>query len=456
MATACIAQLRFEDEIFLKPVTVAFDQAYASSDGGLLLLKALDARLGMTATLAGGLRDGRQSGKIQHSVLDLVRQRVFGLALGYADCNDAARVADDPLYKLALDRDPLSGAALGSQPTLSRFENAISRPALGRMLHGVADTVIATHRRRLGRRRVRRITIDLDPTEDPTHGQQELSFFSGHYGSWHYLPLLATLTFNTEAEQYLVGAVLRPGNSGAQGTIGLLRRLFGKLRRAFPRAQLRVRLDGGFAGNALLDFLEAAEVEYVVALGRNARLAKRVRRLLGRARQHQRTTGEAVALFGETRYAARRWSHRRRVVMKAEIVVHPGRPPKNNPRFVVTNLALTPAHVYQVYRERGDMENRIKELKLGLALDRTSCARFAANAFRVLLTVAAYVLFQELRRRAARTACADAQVWTLRDRLLKVAAWVQRSVRRIVVHLPRAFPWRTTWQQVAQTVGATT
>jgi hypothetical protein len=455
MATDCITQLTFQDESFLKPVTVAFDQEAASSDGGLLLLKALDGGLGLTTRLADCLREGRQPGKIQHSLVDLIRQRVFGLALGYADCNDAARVADDPLHKLALDRDPLTGAALGSQPTLSRFENAISRPALGRMLHAVANTVIATHRRRLGRRRVRRITIDLDPTEDPTHGQQELSFFSGHYGSWHYLPLLATLTFNAEPAQYLVGAVLRPGNSGAQGTIGLLRRLIGKLRRAFPRARLRVRLDGGFAGNALLDFLEAAGVEYVVALGSNARLAKRIRRLLGRARQQHRATGEAVTLFGETRYAARRWSHRRRVIMKAEVVVHPGRPPKNNPRFVVTNLALTPAHVYQVYRERGDMENRIKELKLGLGLDRTSCARFQANAFRVLLTVAAYVLFQELQRRAARTACAGAQVWTLRERLLKVAAWVQRSVRRIVVHLPRAFPWRPSWQQVAQALGAT-
>lgn len=455
MATDCIAQLTFEDEAFLKPVTVAFDQEYASSDGGLLLLKALDGRLGLTTTLAGCLRDGRQPGKLQHSLLDLVRQRVFGLALGYADGNDAARVANDPLHKLALDRDPLTGAALGSQPTLSRFENAVSRPALGRLLQAVADTVIATHRRRLGRRRVQRITIDLDPTDDPTHGQQQFSFFSGHYGGWHYLPLLATLTFNAEAAQYLVGAVLRPGNSGAQGAIGLLRRLVGKLRRAFPRARLRVRLDGGFAGNALLDFLEAAGVEYVVALGSNARLAQRIRRLLGRARQQQRTTGEAVALFGETRYAARRWSHRRRVIMKAEVVVHPGRPAKSNPRFVVTNLVLPPAQVYQIYRDRGAMENRIKELKLGLGLDRTSCARFQANAFRVLLTVAAYVLFQELQRRAARTACAGAQVWILRERLLKVAAWVQRSVRRIVVHLPRAFPWRPAWQQVAQALGAT-
>jgi len=192
-----------------------------------------------------------------------------------------------------------------------------------------------------------------------------------------------------------------------------------------------------------------------VALASNARLAKRARRLLGRARQQCRVTGATATCFGETRYAARRWSHRRRVILKAEVVVHPGRPRKDNPRFVVTNLPTTPAHVYQVYRARGDMENRIKELKLGLAMDRTSCSRFPPNAFRVLLTVAAYVLFQELRRRARGTACAAAQVWTLRERLLKVAAWVQQSVRRIVVQLPQAFPWVPTWRQLARAVGAT-
>jgi hypothetical protein len=280
---------------------------------------------------------------------------------------------------------------------LSRFENAITRPALGRMLHSVADTVIATHRRRLGRRRVRRITIDLDPTDDPTHGQQELSFFSGHYGTWHYLPLLATLTFNTEAEQYLVGAVLRPGNSGAQGAIGLLRRLFGKLRRAFPRAQLRVRLDGGFAGNPLLDFLEAAGVEYIVALGTNARLAS-VRRLLGARGANTAPPATPSPCSADALCAPLVASAARDHEGRWWSIGRPARTTAVRRR----NLA-DPGHVYQVYRERNDMKNRIKELKLGLALDRTSCQvsgqRLPRPAHR-----GGVCPLPELRQRAARTA----------------------------------------------------
>src|SRR6266566_4242057 len=183
---------------------------------------------------------------------------------------------------------------------------------------------------------------------------------------------------------------------------------------------------------------------------------KRVRRLLGRARMRARTTGETATLYGETRYAARRWERKRRVIMKAEVLCYPGRSPKDNPRFLVTNLPHRPATVYaRLYCGRGDMENRLKELQHGLASDRTSCSRFAANQFRLLLTAAAYVLFQELQLRARRTACADAQVSTLRERLIKVAAWVDRSVRRIVLHLPQAFPWLTTWRRVACALAAT-
>jgi hypothetical protein len=187
----------------------------------------------------------------------------------------------------------------------------------------------------------------------------------------------------------------------------------------------------------------------------NARLAKRARRLMGKARVLSRTTGHTEHLFGETRYAARKWKRKRRVIIKAEVVRHPGRAPKNNPRFVVTNLLDAPETVYQTYCQRGDVENRLKELHHGLELDRTSCSRFLANQFRVLLTLAAYILFQELRRRAAGPMCADAQVTTLRERLLKLAVWVERSVRRIVLHLPRAFPWRSTWGRIAVAVGAT-
>ena len=455
MATDCIAQVTFDFQGQRKPVVARFDQAHASSDGGAVLLKALDARLALTERLAACLTDSRQPGKIQHEGIELFRQRVFGIACGYADCNDAARLAHDPLHKLLLDRDPLAGLPLASQPTLSRFENAAGRRELLAMGQVLADTVIEHHRRRL-HGRAARITIDLDPTDDPTHGQQEFTFFNGHYDTWCYLPVVATVTFNGEAAQYAVAAVLRPGSAPAsRGALGVLRRLMRRLRVAFPTATLRVRLDGGFASPKLFAFLEAQQVEYVVAMASNPRLEKRARRLMGKARVLSKATGRTAHLYGETRYAARKWNRKRRVIIKAEVVRHPGREPKNNPRFVVTNLGDDPETVYQIYCQRGDMENRLKELHHGLEMDRTSCSRFWANQFRVLLTLAAYILFQELRRRARGTACADAQVSTLRERLIKLAVWVQRSVRRIVLHLPTAFPWLRTWRQIACAVGAT-
>jgi Transposase DDE domain group 1 len=455
MATACIAQVTFRFEPKGKAVVAAFDIPDASSDGGLVLLKGIDTQLRLTERLAGCWDDDRQPAKVRHQTIELIRQRVFGLAGGYADCNDAARLADDVIHKLVVGRDPIAGPALASQPTLSRFENAVGRRELIDMGHVLADTVIEHHRRRLTGRATR-ITIDVDPTDDPTHGQQEFTFFNGHYDTWCYLPLVATVTFNDEAEQFAVAAVLRPGNAPAhRGARGLLRRLLRQLRAAFPEAVLRVRLDGGFASPQLFTFLEREEVEYVVAMASNVRLEKRARRLMGKARMRSRASGHTEHLYGDTWYAARRWKRKRRVVIKAEVVRHPDRAPKNNPRFVVTNLAAAPATVYRLYCQRGDVENRLKELHHGLELDRTSCSRFLANQFRVLLTLAAYILFQELRRRAAGTTCADAQVTTLRERLLKLAVWVERSVRRIVLHLPMTFPWRSTWRQMARAVGAT-
>lgn len=455
MATPCITQVTLQGEGFAKPVVARFDTPHASTDGGAILLKSVDTHLGLTKRLAGCLVDDRQPGKIRHQTVELLRQRVFGLCCGYADCNDAARLADDPIHKLLIERDPLAGPALASQPTLSRFENAGGWPELRDMAHVLADTVIEQHRRRL-KGRAARITIDLDPTDDPTHGQQEFTFFNGHYDTWCYLPIVATVTFDDEREQFAVAAALRPGNAPAtRGARGILRRLLGKLRQAFPTAIFRVRLDGGFATPKLFAFLEREQVEYVVAMASNPRLEKRARRLMGKARMRSKATGQTEHLYGETRYAAKSWKRKRRVVIKAEVVRHPGREPKNNPRFVVTNLTDAPQAVYEFYCGRGDVENRLKELHHGLELDRTSCSSFLANQFRVLLTLAAYILFQELRRRAAKTVCADAQVPTLRERLIKLAVWVERSVRRIVLHLPTTFPWLATWRQLAQAVGAT-
>lgn len=442
-------------DLFGKPVVACFDQPDSSSDGGAVLLKACDDQLGLTAAIAGCVADARQPGKVVHRFHDLVRQRVFGIACGYEDCNDAGRLADDPMQKLLVERDPIEGSALASQATLSRFENALGPKALMRMGNALADTVIARHRKRL-KGRVKRITVELDPTDDPTHGAQQLSFFNGHYDTWCYLPVAGFVQFDDEPEQYLFAYLLRPGNADAKlGAIGLLRRILARLRAAFPKARMLVRLDGGFAGPELFDYLEAERVDYVVAMAGNAVLKRLAEPLMKKARRLSRRSQQTEHLYGECPYAAGTWSRQRRVIIKAEVVHLGHRDPKDNPRFVVTNLRRVPQRVYAaVYCQRAQIELRIKELHYGLAIDRTSCTRFWANQLRVLLTAAAYVLFQELRLRAAGTACARAQVSTLRERLLKLGVWLERSVRRVVLHLPDSAPWCAEWRHIARSLGA--
>jgi hypothetical protein len=445
-------------DLFSKSLRVQFDERHGSSDGGAILLKACDAALDLSRGLAACLVDRRQPGKVEHTVRDLVRQRLFGIACGYADANDAARLGNDPIHKLLLERDALTGAMLASQPTLSRFENAARRADLYRMGEALADSVIERHRRRLGPRRCKHISIDLDPTDDPTHGAQQLTFFNGHYDTWCYLPVAGFLTFNHEPEQYLFCYVLRAGNAPAkQGAIGILDRVIDKLRAAFPKARILVRLDGGYAGPQLLKFLEdQAKVDYIVGMAENKILKRRARRLMGRARRLSERRHKTANVFGETRYAAKSWKNRkRRVLIKAEVVRLEGRAPKDNERFVVTNLKASPRHLYKkVYCGRGEIENRIKELHHGLEIDRTSCSCFLANQMRVLLTAAAYVLMQELRRRAAGTSLARAQVSTLRERLLKLGARIERSVRRVVIHLPHSCAYQSEWRRIALSLGA--
>ena len=438
-----------------KPVVVQFDQQHASSDGGAILLHACDRHLGLTEALISGIDDRRQAGKIRHAIGELVRQRLYAIACGYPDANDASRLGADPIHKLLCGRDPVGGEERASQPTLSRFENAVNRADLYRMGVALADTVIDRHRRRL-KRKAKRITIDLDPTDDPTHGAQQLAFFNGHYDTWCYLPVAGFLSFDAEPEQYLFAYVLRPGNVTASvGAIGILSRLLPRLRAAFPRARLRVRLDGGYAAPEIFAFLEREGLEYVVGMAKNKVLERRAARLMGSARRVSRETGESAHLYSECRYAAGTWPERRRVIIKAEVVRHPGREPKDNPRFVITNLKASPRHLYEaIYCARGDVENRIKELHHGLDIDRTSCTRFLANQLRALLTAAAYVLYQELRLRAARTTFRSAQVSTLREHLLKLGAWVHSSVRRIVLHLPASCLHRKDWQIIASNLGA--
>lgn len=437
-----------------KAVVARFDQAHASSDGGALLLKACDERLGLSQALAGCYGDARQRGKIRHGLCELFRQRLFAIGCGYADANDASRLAGDPVMKLLCDRDAIDGEALASQPTLSRFENAVRRADLLRMGEALADTVITRHKRRR-QRKAKRITIDFDPTEDPTYGSQQLSLFNGFYDTWCYLPLAGFLSFDDEPEQYLFCYVLRPGKAAAKaGCVAVLKRLVPRLRQAFPKARIRIRLDSGFVGPELYEFFEAEGLEYIVGMAKNDVLLRLAEPAMAVVRTDAEDGIETIC-YDEAPYSARSWSRERRVLIKGQITHHPGRKPKDNPRFVVTNLKGSPQRLYEtVYCARGDVENRIKELKDGLEIDRTSCTRFLANQLRALITAAAYVLFQELRIHARHTGFARAQVTGLRRLLLKLGAWIESSVRRVVLHLPVTTPYADQWQRIARSLGA--
>ena len=313
MTPHTIPQTVLFPDLFDKPLVATFNQEHASSDGGAVLLKAAERVYGTRSR-------------------DLIGQRIFGIACGHPDGNDADHLADDPIHKLLLGRDPVSGAPLASQPTISRFENGATRTALYRMGRELAACVIERHRRRL-HERARRVTIDLDPTDDLTHGAQQLTFFNGHYGGWCYLPLLGFLSFDREAEQYLCAAVLRPGNAvAADGTLGLLCRLLPLLRAAFPRARFLVRLDGGFATPEVFDFLDAEpRLDYVVAMAKNAVLERHAESAMQTARTQSEVSGETAHVYTDTRYAARTWGHERRVVIKAEVVRLGERAPRDNP-----------------------------------------------------------------------------------------------------------------------------
>src|ERR1700692_2261172 len=232
--TACL----LFPEIFSKPSVLQFDQRQGSFDGGAILLKAAERGYGLIGRLSGCLEDKRQAGKIDHSLRELLAQRVFSIACGYPDANDSARLGADPIHKMLLDRDPVTGLDLASQPTLSRFENSVGPRQLYRMGEALATSVIERHARRL-RNRARLVTIDLDPTDDPTHGAQQMSFFNGHYDTWCSLPVMGFVSFNDEAEQYLCAAVLRPGNATAPaGAVGILRRLLLIVREFFPGVRI--------------------------------------------------------------------------------------------------------------------------------------------------------------------------------------------------------------------------
>jgi hypothetical protein len=415
-----------------REIAVAFDAGSVSSDGGLILLRQLDKRMGLTKRLAACLGGGGRAKRAKHSSAGMLLQRVLGIAMGYEDCNDFDTLRDDPMFRLVG-----GGAELASQPTLSRFENSVGVRQLRAMSGALFELFVESH----SGKRPKRIVLDFDATDDPTHGQQELEFYHGYYERHCYLPLLCFASVDG-GEQELVAAVLRPGNKHAgHRAAGILRRMVRRLQEAFPKAELVFRADAGFALPEVYATCERMGVRYAVSLPRNERLLTLSRSLLDAAAQERAVTNEKVRLFGQVRYAAGTWPEKRRVVVKAEVMAK-----GENPRFVVTNLrGQSPESVYDFYTQRGDVENRIKEMKLDLVCGRTSCHRFLANQFRLLLHAAAYVLMQGLRKLLRGFELAGAQAGTLRLKLLKVGAKVVETTRRTWLHLPTGYPLRQTW-----------
>ena len=440
--TECIAQIALS---FYKPkpVSVSFDAPVMSSDGGAILLRQVDDQLHLSAWFAAEIPEERQASKTTHTRREQVRQRLYQIALGYEDCNDADTLRCDPLLKTVCERDPQSPQGLSSQPTLSRFENAADMRTIKRLLEQfeqrwvealAADTEV--------------VVLDIDSTDDLTHGAQQLSFFHGYYDHHIYHPLLI---FDGHGE--LVSAILRPGNShAARGAGAVLERVIRRIKRRFPNSQIVVRGDAGFGICRLLEQLERLDAElggiaYLLGLAQNSARLRLAEPALKAAAASFAQRRYKVREFSTISYAAETWSRARRVVVKAE---HSEK--GANPRFVVTNLdEFEPGLLYHAYGQRGQCENLIKDFKNALKADRLSCSRFVANFLRLLEHAGAYRLMLALRRaaQALRSELGWQQFDTMRLRLLKVAALVGQSVRRIVVQLPRAFPCAALFRSLA-------
>jgi len=430
METVCHNQLRFES-LFSKEVIADFAGGRITSDAGGLVLRELDQRYRLAENVACCLHDPRDSHKVKHDLLTLVRQRLFAIAQGYEDNNDAATLAKDPAFKIMAGKAPESDGDLASQPTLSRFENRVTAKDLRRLSDRLLDLYLKTHP---GPRKV--IILDMDATDDPTHGKQQLSFFHGYYEEHMYHPLLV---FDGR-DGFPLAAVLRPGNThSSRGALAVLKRLIQKLRQAYPKALILFRADAGFAVPALYSYLEdQPDTRYVIGFITNNRLLAETAPLLAKAQRQYQETGEKQRLFSAFSYQAASWDQPRRIIAKVEYTCLGA-----NQRFVVTNLSRTPQFVYDdIYVLRGDVENRIKELKLEIKADRLSCHRFLANQFRLLLHTAAYCLFWLLRHHLRGTELATAQVNTLRLKLLKIGARIRETSRRIWVHLASGYPYR--------------
>jgi Transposase DDE domain group 1 len=420
-----------------------FEGGALSSDFGVLILRGIDRQIGLTARLAAAIHDTRHPSYIDHPLRDLLAQRIYQIASGYADGNDANSLRRDPLFTLGVERPPLAPEQdLASAPTFSRLEHSVDRKDLYRLTEALVAHFVASYPEPPAT-----IVLDLDHTDDPTHGQQELAFYNHYYKNYGYLPLLIFEGLSGA----LVTACLRPGTrpTGAENAM-ILVRLLAFLRRHWPRTHILVRGDSHCATPEVIEVrAHRHRIDFVFGLAGNTVLLHHAAPVMQEARRlHQQCTALAQAhhasppassrLYAEFAYGAASWAQPWRVILKAEVMAA-----GDNPRFVVTSLAApTPQRVYEeIYCARGTCENNIKAVKCDLHSDRTSATTFLANAMRLLLSCAAYVLHHALRTQTLhQTALAQAQPSTVILTLFKVATQVKQYKDRILLHLPSSCP----------------
>lgn len=420
-----------------RQVVGKFDGGRLTSDAGAMLLRRVDERLGLLDAINECIPDPRDPRYLIHEQRAMLGQRIIAIAQGYEDLNDHQTLRCDPALQVAADCSPASEDPMASPSTLCRLENRITRKTIVE-LHGVmVDQFLDSYDQP-----PEEITLDLDATDDPTHGNQEGRFFHGYYRHYCFLPLYVFC-----GEQILC-AYLRPSKiDAAKHSRAIIKLLVDRIRQRWPDVKIVIRGDSGFCRWKLMRWCDHHDVGYIFGIACNKVLSRHIECLMNEAEVRFQWTGEKQRLFAETEYAARTWDRPRRVIMKAERMIE-----GENPRFVVTNLEGTPSALYdECYVQRGEMENRIKEQQLMLFADRTSCHDFSANQFRLLLSSFAYMLVEGLRRLGlAGTELAKAQVSTIRTKLLKIAARVDLSVRRVVFHLASSFPYQQLFHSIHQ------
>ena len=436
-------QSQFEFEAhFSRRVVAEFSGERLTTEGGALLLRAADRKMGLLRRVVRCFRDARDPQRIEHELSEMLAQRIYGLALGYEDLNDHEQLRQDPLLGVLVGKKEL-GEPLAGKSTLNRLELtpvgspcaerytkiSYSPEALDELL---VDLFLEAHRQA-----PREIVLDLDATDTPLHGRQEARFFHGYYGHYCYLPLYVF------CGDHLLCARLRPSNIDASaGSLEEVQRIVWQIRAQWPKTRIILRADSGFCREELLAWCENNAVDYVFGFARNQRLRRIIGRALQQAKQEHRRTGKAARVFCEFAYRTKKsWSRARRVIAKAEQIEG-----KENPRYLVTSLGQEdwPAQkLYeQLYCARGEMENRIKE-QLSLFADRMSTEALRSNQLRLYFSSLAYVLVEALRRLGlVGTEWAEAQVDTIRLRLLKIAAQVRITARRIWIRFSRAYPWQ--------------